>query len=83
METMHTYSLLDRYNTSTGITAMARTTAYTASIIVQLMAEGRITVKGIIPPENLGMKKEIFNEIMSRLKTRGVNILHKLTKART
>ena len=36
------YSLLDYYDRSTGTTAMARTTAYTASVVAQLVAGGFI-----------------------------------------
>ncbi len=40
------YSLLDYYDRSTGTTAMARTTAYTASVVAQLVAGGFITGEG-------------------------------------
>ncbi|MBS7641387.1 MAG: saccharopine dehydrogenase family protein [Candidatus Bathyarchaeia archaeon] len=68
------YHLLDRYDDVGKVTAMARTTAYTASIVIQLLARGEIREKGIIPPENLGMSEEIFNKIISWLRNKGIKI---------
>lgn len=76
-ETTHTYYLLDRYDEEREITAMARTTAYTASIIVQLLAKDVIKERGVIPPEKLGMNKGIFDEILAELKKRGINIIYR------
>jgi saccharopine dehydrogenase-like NADP-dependent oxidoreductase len=53
---------------------MARTTAYTASIVVQLLSRGKIREKGVIPPEKLGMNEELFNEITGYLRKKGVSI---------
>jgi len=69
------YHLLDRYDTENGITAMARTTAYPASIIGQLIASKAIEEKGVIPLEKLGVKEELFNRILAELEERQVKIL--------
>ena len=74
-EITYTYHLLDRYDEERKITAMARTTAYTASIIIQLLAKQEISEKGVIPPEKLGMKKEVFDKIMVELKKKGIKII--------
>jgi saccharopine dehydrogenase-like NADP-dependent oxidoreductase len=68
------YTLIDRYDEGEGLTAMARTTAYTASIVVQLLSRGKIREKGVIPPEKLGMNEELFNEITGYLRKKGVSI---------
>jgi saccharopine dehydrogenase-like NADP-dependent oxidoreductase len=69
--------LLTRYDETHGLTAMARTTAFTASIIVQLLANRRIPFRGVIPPERLGMMKPLFSEIMTELKERNINPIHR------
>jgi len=68
------YHLVDRCDRKHGITAMARTTAYPASIVAQLMAEKAIKTTGVIPPEKLGMDDEVFERLRSELKTRGISI---------
>ncbi len=74
--TRHTYRLLDYYDAAEGISAMARTTAYTASIIIQLLVNGVITTKGVVPPERLGMVGGVFHEVMAELAKKGVHVTH-------
>jgi len=69
------YRLLDQYDTERGITAMARTTAYPASIVGQLIAKKTVKEKGVIPLERLGMNDGIFNEILTELGRRRVRIV--------
>jgi lysine 6-dehydrogenase len=69
------YHLLDRFDKTGKVTAMARTTAYTASIVAQSLAKGHISEKGVVPPEKLGMKENLFNRVISGLNTRGVRVL--------
>jgi lysine 6-dehydrogenase len=45
------YDIIDRFDESTGLSAMMRTTAFPASIIAQMMARGDIKEKGAIPQE--------------------------------
>jgi len=80
LRALHTYHLLDRYDERERVSAMARTTAYTASIIVQLLAKKAIEERGVIPPEKLGMDENLFNEIMTELKRKGINIEENLRK---
>ncbi|HEX8921745.1 MAG TPA: saccharopine dehydrogenase C-terminal domain-containing protein [Pyrinomonadaceae bacterium] len=46
------YDIIDRFDESTGLSAMMRTTSFPASIIAQMMARGEITKKGAIPQEH-------------------------------
>jgi len=69
------YHLLDRYDTENGITAMARTTAYPASIMGQLIANKAIEEKGVIPLEKLGVKEPLFSKILAELEKHQVKIL--------
>jgi saccharopine dehydrogenase-like NADP-dependent oxidoreductase len=69
------FHLLDRYDRERGVTAMARTTGYTASIVAQMLAKGCIDERGVMPPERLGMKPQLFQEILSELRARGVKVV--------
>jgi len=75
-----TYHLLDRCDAEHEITAMARTTAYPASIVAQLLAEKVIKGTGVIPPEKLGMSDEIFKRFCNDLTVRGINIKEETTE---
>ena len=66
-----------QYDEAQRLTAMARTTAFTASIIVQLLANRHIPFRGVVPPERLGMIKPLFSEIMTELKERNINPIHR------
>ncbi|MDH5792204.1 MAG: saccharopine dehydrogenase family protein [Candidatus Bathyarchaeota archaeon] len=68
----YSYYVLDRFDRAGGVTAMARTTAYTASIVAGMLAGGAIEEKGVIPPERLGMNERITEGLLSELGKRGV-----------
>jgi len=68
------YNLLDRFDEKNRITAMARTTAYPASIVACSILENRVQEKGVVPPEKLGMNDSLFKIFCSELKKRGVKI---------
>lgn len=65
------YNLLDR--TKDGTLSMARTTGYTCTAVVHLVAEGKFNRQGICPPEYLGEEESHFNFISTYLKERGVH----------
>jgi lysine 6-dehydrogenase len=68
----YTYNLLDRHDKKTNIHSMARTTGYTATTVVKLLAKGMFDQKGICPPEYIGQKPECVDFVLSGLKDRGV-----------
>jgi lysine 6-dehydrogenase len=68
------YHLLDHYDRRHHITAMARTTAYPASIVAQIVLNGAVEAKGVVPPERLGMRDELFRMFCEGLKLRGIKI---------
>ncbi len=74
---LHTYELVDYFDERKNITAMGRSTAYTAFAVIKLVVERRIAVKGVVAPEILGMDKEIFEEIKHILKERNLVIKEK------
>ena len=53
-----------------GLTAMARTTACMAVLGTQFLIQGRITQKGIVPPENMGA--ELLDDVISGLRAQGI-----------
>jgi len=71
---IHSFRLLDHYDRRTKISAMARTTAYTASCVAQLVAREAIKTKGVVPPEKLGADEAVFKKLMALLKKRNIHI---------
>lgn len=69
-----TYRLFDRYDEKRKVTAMARTTAYTASVVAQLLAKNAFEEKGIVPPEKLGMNDKLYTRFISMMRQRGVTV---------
>lgn len=45
------YDIIDRFDERTGLSAMMRTTAFPASIVAQMMAQGRTLSRGAVPQE--------------------------------
>ena len=67
------YDLYDEFDVSTKTSSMARTTGYTCTAAVNLVAKNIYTKKGISPPEFLGENKACFDYILSHLKKRNIN----------
>lgn len=65
------YNLLDR--TLNGTLSMARTTGYTCTAAVHLVADGLYSRKGISPPEYLGEEESHFKFVVRYLADRGVH----------
>ena len=66
------FYLLDRFDTKTGTTSMARTTGYTCSIAARQVLAGMFTRKGICPPEYLGATEGCFEHMVAELEERGI-----------
>lgn len=64
------YDLITEKDTSNNITAMARATANTVSIVAQMIGTGLISKRGVYPPEKIVPGERYIEE----LKRRGVNI---------
>jgi len=71
---MYTFHMLDRFDKKRKVTALARTTAYTTSVISQLVANKLIKEKGVIPPEKLGMNEKLYRKFMDMMKKRRIVI---------
>jgi len=70
-KTIH-YDLYDEYDSQTQTSSMGRTTGYTCTAALNMLANGLFTAKGVFPPELVGHDETCFNFIMDYLKERGV-----------
>ena len=68
------YQLLDRYNRSSGVSAMARTTAYPCTSVALLMGGGEIKETGIVTPERIAQDPRLFQFVLDRLAKHGVKM---------
>lgn len=75
----YVHHMLDRYDTERDVTSMARTTAYPASIVAQLMLKGAVIERGVVPPEEIGMDPGLFRLFMDGLKQHGIKVSEEKT----
>jgi lysine 6-dehydrogenase len=66
------YDLYDKYDPATKTSSMARTTGYTCTAAVNLIAKNLFTEKGVFPPELIGNRKDCFDFVINYLEDRGV-----------
>jgi lysine 6-dehydrogenase len=76
----HTYDLFDRFDSASGVHSMARTTGYTATAAVRMIASGLYKRQGIIAPEFIGEQPECVEFILKELADRGVVYRHRIEK---
>jgi lysine 6-dehydrogenase len=67
------YNLLDTYDAKSKTSSMSRTTGYTCTAGVHLIAKKLFTEKGVFPPELVGRQKACFDFVIDYLRERGVN----------
>ena len=68
----YTWDLFDQYDPQTGIHSMARTTGYTATVALNMIADGKYSYKGMSVPEFIGRSPECVKYMLHGLKERGV-----------
>jgi lysine 6-dehydrogenase len=68
----YTYDLLDRHDYSTNTHSMARTTGYTATTVIRMLAKGLFYRKGICPPEYIGKVPECMEYALKCMKEKGI-----------
>lgn len=66
------YDLHDSYDAKTQTHSMARTTGYTATMAVRMLAKGLFKEKGLIYPEFIGKHNDCVSFILDGLKERGI-----------
>ena len=68
----YTWDLFDTYDAATKVHSMARTTGYTATMALRMVASGMYNRKGVSAPEYIGRQSECVDFILEGLKDRGV-----------
>jgi lysine 6-dehydrogenase len=76
----YTYDLLDEYDRGTHIHSMARTTGYTATMAVRMLARGLYRRKGISPPEYVGEDDRCVAFMIKGLQERGIIYKEEVTE---
>lgn len=66
------WTMLDRYDRERDVSSMARTTGYTATAVLRLLASGRFAGTGLLPPERLGADEACFRFLLAELASRGI-----------
>lgn len=74
----HVYNLLDYYEPDTETSSMARTTGYSCTAMVNVVASGLWKEPGVAPPEVVGKKEDCFEAVLKHLDERGVHVFHHL-----
>lgn len=74
------YDLFDRFDTKAGVTSMARTTGYTGTAGVRLIAEGRFHRPGINPPEFVGEDGDCLQFVLAHLAERNIHYRKTVTR---
>jgi len=68
------YEIIDYHDDATGLTSMMRMTSFPAAVTAMMMADGRITEKGVLTPERC-IPPDLFIE---ELRARGIDIKHRV-----
>ncbi len=68
----YVYDLFDRFDHDAKVTSMARTTGYTATMALRMVAEGLYTHQGISPPEYMGREFGCVDYLLKGLEARGI-----------
>ena len=75
-EVRHVYNLLDYYDPDTETSSMARTTGFSCTAMVHVVATGQWSEPGVAPPEIVGRREECFESVLKHLEARGVHVFH-------
>ncbi len=68
----YTWDLFDKYDPATRVHSMARTTGYSATAALRMIAAGLYTRKGLSVPEYIGKHPECVRYLLNGLAERGV-----------
>lgn len=67
-------TMVDHYDEELGMTSMARTTGFTASIVAQQLVDGVIDDVGLVAPEELAQDRSLFETILTEFGRRSIDI---------
>jgi lysine 6-dehydrogenase len=76
----HAYHLLDRGDSRTGVSPMARCTGYTATALARLVLNGEYREPGLAPPETVAARHDALAPVLEALRDRGVAIQHRVSR---
>jgi saccharopine dehydrogenase-like NADP-dependent oxidoreductase len=65
-------TLVDRYDPASGLTAMARTTAFTTAVTAQMVAGGLVPPAGVQPLEKVAKDPRAYRAMIAGLEAHGV-----------
>ena len=68
----HNYYLFDETNLKENTSSMARTTGYTASATIDILAQNIFIEKGVFPPEIVGSKSKVVDYLVNHLRERDI-----------
>ncbi|HEY7751777.1 MAG TPA: saccharopine dehydrogenase C-terminal domain-containing protein [Ignavibacteriaceae bacterium] len=68
------YLMVDRFDSKSKTSSMARTTGYTCTATARLILDGSFTREGICPPEYIGKEPGCYEKIISLLEERNIRI---------
>jgi saccharopine dehydrogenase-like NADP-dependent oxidoreductase len=71
------YFLYDEHDAASQTSSMSRTTGYTCTAAVNMLAENLFSEKGVFPPELIGKQKPCFDFMMNYLAERNVRWIKK------
>ena len=71
-KTRYTIDMFDEYCPQTDVISMARTTGYTATMALWMIAKGLYTQKGVSPPEFIGKYPDCVEFMQQGLEERNV-----------
>jgi len=76
----HVYDLLDRYDPATQTHSMARSTGYTATTAIRMLAAGLYERAGVSPPEFVGRDAKCVAFMLEGLAARGLDYRRTVTE---
>jgi lysine 6-dehydrogenase len=71
-----TYDMMDFFDSQYDVTSMGKTTAYTGSIVTQMVGRGEVKGKGVIPPES-ALDAGAVTTLLRELVKKGVRVTEK------
>ena len=77
----HLFEMIDRCDSEKKYTSMARTTAFPASIVGQMIAAGKINRRGVVFPEEI-LAGDLFPSFLGELAKRKIFLSHKVLENR-
>ena len=67
------WDLLDYYDAENDQSSMARTTAFPATAMGRMLADGTIDMAGVHPPETFGCEEKIVSRLLAELEERDIH----------